>query len=592
MNPSKKKAGEDKIEGALVDLFTRPFYKLAKSAPPRYREKLAQELYQAQMKYLPEEWLSYTIGLGLFSFSLFFPMLYFLFGTISLREYLALPFSAIFSLLIVCLNLAHPGRTRGRYAREFEADMAIGVQVLAIELNSGKRPLEAMKVIANAEYGHFSHLLSFALKQHKAGDKIQDALDKAAASINSVYARRFAVLMKNAYSISRGKQLGNPLLSLSDELVKRNEAELRVYSAKSGLFSQGATVLTIVLPTMMVSLLLVATIFSQIQMDTRMLTLLVGFGISAIAAALYMFQSASLPVFVQHINTSPNIGYIRSTRIKLHQIGYNPRTYLAASIALFFSVFLVSALISLVFSMTMQLPFLLAGFTLLFCLVYPYVQFSRMQKQLEDELPTALEQAAQFMPHSRSEKVIQTLAELDSGKLSEEFAKAQREIEAGARFDQAMEKIYEDTGSQYLKQGLELIVRSHKTGLDMRKSLLNTAEYMRKIKYIMQESKAATFSERATQAVGYLISAALFAIVLSLGTGLSKTLSGTVFSPSPGALDAIAAGIQINLLIHPIIIAWNISALENDRKRALFYAPTLLILGNLLFMSLRNLPLV
>lgn len=584
--------GETKAEQALVSASTRLFYKTAKATPKGYRAGLAKDLYQAQMSYLPEEWISYSIGLALSALAFFLVLPYPLFSMLSLGTGLLFPLAAAMSIFVLYLNLSQPANTKRRHAQEFEADMAIGMQALAIELNSGKRATEAIRTIAEAEYGHFSTLLGMILKQQAAGEKMPYAIDKAAGAIDSQYSRRFAALLKNAYSISKGENLGSPFLSLSDELIRNNEAELREYTAKSGLFSQGSTVLTIVLPTMLVSLALMGAIITKAGTNPAALTIAVGFGISLLASALYIIQAQTLPVFVKRLSPPAKQGYLELTRTRLHILGQRPGSYLAESAAGTAIILVAAAIASSALSLNLMLPVIAGLSAALFFSIWPHVQFSRMQKEIEDELPPALEQAAQLMPHTRSERIVHAIAGLGAGRLSEQFARAERELEAGARLEEAVEKIYRDTGSQYLKQAMMLFVRAHKTGLDTRKALLNTAEYTRKIKYIMQESKAATFSERATQALGYLISAVIFAMIVSLGTGLSKALSGTMFSVDMGMVDAIASGIQIDLFLHPMVIAWNMSALENDPKRAIIYAPILLVLGNLLFLSLRNLPLI
>ena len=584
--------GDNRAEQALVNASTRLFFPLSKSAPAGYRAGLAKDLYQAQMRYLPEEWISYSIGLAVSALAFFLILPYPLFSMLSLSMGLLFASAGAMSLFVLYLNLSQPASTKRRHAKEFEADMAMGMQALAIELNSGKRATEAIRTISEAEYGHFSSLLGMILKQQAAGEKLPYAIDKATGAIDSQYSRRFASLLKNAYSIAKGESLGNPFLSLSDELIRNNEAELREYTAKSGLFSQGSTVLTIDLPTMLVSLALMGAIITKAGTNPAALTIAVGFGISMLASALYIIQAQSLPVFVKRLSPPAKQGYFELTRTRLHILGKRPESYLFESSAGTLAALGAGAIASAAFSLSPLLPALTGVLAAIFFSAWPHMQFSRMQKEIEDELPPALEQAAQLMPHTRSERIVHVLAGLGAGRLSEQFARAERELEAGARLEEAVEKIYRDTGSQYLKQALMLFVRAHKTGLDTRKALLNTAEYTRKIKYIMQESKAATFSERATQALGYLISAVIFAMIVSLGTGLSKALSGTMFSVDMGMVDAIATGIQIDLFLHPMVIAWNMSALENDPKRAILYAPILLVLGNLLFLLLKDLPLI
>jgi len=207
---------------------------------------------------------------------------------------------------------------------------------------------------------------------------------------------------------------------------------------------------------------------------------------------------------------------------------------------------------------------------------------------MEDELPAILEQAAQFAD-MRTEETLNLLAQLDYGHISTEFSKAYAEIKAGSSVEKAIQKISHDTDSALIKRAMDLLIQAHKTGTSMSGAFSQTADYVRKIKFIMQESKAATFGERATQIFGFFISASLFGVVVSMGHSLGFLLSGGFFDVDLPLISAIEFGIQLNLMILPFVIAYNVSYLENDMKRVLFYLPILLIVGNSLFFLTRQL---
>ncbi len=576
----------------LVFFFARLFRPFAALIPKQHLKPLEKNLYQAQMPYLPEEWAAYAFGLSVSTVFLFAPLLWVLLSVAGAGGsfYPAAASALAFGAVVLVMLFVEPFQARKRFAREFEADMALGIQVLAMELDSGARFREALAQ-ASSGASHFSRAIRKVIAEERAGAPMGSCLDRLSSSVDSLFARRACSILKNVYRLSKGKGLGAPLLALSEEMLRNNENELRVYSAKSGMFSQGATVLTIVAPTMIVSLVVIASIFASVGFPPALFTLAIGFGITLAAAGLYRLQLMSLPVFVRRMGSGGFSGFER----KLSMLGYRSAGEYAKRAARFaIPVFLAF------FAFAVYLPlvrgFLLLLFFLVFFLslgyMYPHIEAGRVQKEMEGDLPLALEQAAQFTQGERADDVVRMIAGLKLGRLSAEFEKAGREIKGGARFEDALRKMHQDTGSLLLERASSLLVRAHKTGADVSGAMLETAQYLRRITFIVQESKAATFAERVTQIFGFMMSACLFAVVVSMGKSLGGLLSGTEFAPNAAMLGAVVSGIQINLLLQPFVIAWNLSELENDRKKFFVYLPLLLVGGNALFLLLRGVPLV
>jgi len=566
-------------EGKLVVFLSRLFSPFAGLFPDGFLKELEVDVYQAQLPYRAREWAAYSFGLSSLVFLSFVPLFWVLFSLVDAgRPLFSAFFSALFfSAVVFLIVLFEPRQAKQRFAGEFEADMALGLQVLAIELDSGTRFREAL-VQASFGQDHFSRALRRVVAEERAGTPMGACLERLSASVDSVLVRRACSILKNAYRLSKGKNLGGPLLALSEEILRNNENELRVYSAKSGMFSQGATVLTIVAPTMIVSLVIIASIFTKIRFPPALFTALIGFGITLAAAVLYRIQILSLPVFVRRIGSGGFSDF--GKRILL--LGYaSPAEYA-------WKAFFVALPFTLVFAVLAWGQWLLLFFFVVslasLALLYPHVQFARVQKELENDLPVALEQAAQFTHGERVDDVMRMIAGLGLGRLSLEFEKADRELRGGARFEEALKKVGRDTGSVLMERAFSFLVRAHKTGVDVSAAMQETARYLRRITFIVQESKAATFGERATQIFGFLMSAALFAVVVSMGKSLGGLLSGTDFSPNVGMLDAVVSGIRINLVLQPFVIAWNLSELENDRKKFFTYLPLLLAGGNAIFL--------
>lgn len=577
------------MESKLIDCtytLLRPFKAIM---PEALHDRLARDLYQSQNAHLPEEWFTYSIGLSAFSLILFIPLLYALLSVLETSHLSALPLSLLLSVVVFLLILLQPAVDRRRFTAEFEADMSIALLVLGISLDTDIRFREALERVA-AGFGHFSVAIAKTLKETQAGTALPDALERMATSVDSIYLRRAVGALKNAYKVSGPR--GRPLASLAEEMLKGQEATLREYTAKSGLLSQGSTIFTIVFPTLFISLLMVSSVITRTTLPLPLLSALIGFGFTFLAIMLYQYQISTVPPFVRRLYLSDKISCWRANLERKMRILDHPRTVrshismsLLAFMATFSGILLATSLLDLPAGILISL--FIAFVTGFLFFLGPSFQHAALQKQVEDALPAVLEQAAQFAD-KRTEATILTLAQLGHGRLSREFAKAHAEMKAGASVESALRRVSRDMDSELVRRANDLIIQAHKTGINMRAALLQTAAYVRRIKFIMQESKAATFGERATQIFGFFISATLFGIVVSMGQSLGQLLAGGFFDVDLPLLAAIAFGIQLNLLILPFVISYNVAYLENDMKRVLFYLPTLLLVGNLLFHSTRQ----
>ena len=334
-----------------------------------------------------------------------------------------------------------------------------------------------------------------------------------------------SVYVRRAFAAMRGiysKGGGKILEMLADEMLEGNENRLKEYSAKSGLLSQTSTVLTVVFPTLLVCILMVSAILVKPRIPAPLLTALIGFGFTLFAMLLYQYQLNSVPIFVRRLY---GISKVRGGLLRKGDV-----------------------------------------------------------RKIEDDLPIVLEQAAQ-LSGERGDVVVRTIAELDYGQLSREFEKAHREIVGGSTLQEALEKVYLDTGSYLVKQALDLIRRAYEFGVPMGEALHQTARYIQRIKFVVQESKAATFGERATQIFGFLVSALLFGIVVSMGNGLASLLSGGFMEIDLKTLDAVILGVRINLLVQPFAISFTVANMENKVGKMALYLPLLLLGGNLLFLA-------
>lgn len=547
--------------------------------PRRLEAWLNACLFHADATANGREWWLYCFGIFALGCMLFPALLLFLFSAAKIPLIYAPVAGVLFALSCFLFLLCEPWLEAKKYQEELEADMSLGLLVLGIDVESGERLRQGLFRISAGGYGHFSKEIGRVLREEAGGASLPESLDGLAGKAGSVYVKRAVMAMKNAYRTGEGKALK----MIAEELLVRNENQLREYTSKSGLLSQAATVFTVVLPTMVVCLVMIAAVIKAPAMPPPVLSILIGFGFTFFAVVLYQYQLKSVPVFIKRLYKGEKLGW-GSFREKVDALGdvkYGRKVFVLLIVATFFCFALFNFAFGLFQGLLAGLSALLfsAGFGLL----YPFLKFEEVRRGIEDELPLMLEQAAQFADR-RGEDVLKVMGGMGHGELDRRFSCAAQEIRAGGTLRVSLMKVAEDVKSELLRQALELIVRSYELGVDMRDAFRETARFIQKVKFIFQESRAATFGERATQLFGFLIAAFLFGVVVSMGRGLGELLSGGFFEVDTGVLEAVVTGIRINLLVQPFVISFSVANLEGDMKRFLLYLPALLLVGNLLFL--------
>ena len=408
--------------------------------------------------------------------------------------------------------------------------------------------------------------------------------------------------MMSAYIHSTGKaksniKPGDPLIRLAEQIFDRQSNELKIYLGQAAMISQSAIVFCVVLPVMAAGVIIMfSAIFGPIFEPPELMTALFGIGFTSLFALLYRMQFSKIPVFLRRdfLPQAKKGKFMDKTiedlqyKMNILRYGVTPQYFLkrAVMLSLFGGLF-VAVLPFVQFSQPFYAILAFISITTIsFFLYFNQVEkrFQAIQSDIEDNLPGVLEQTAQSTT-GNLKAAIQSISRYDYGIITDQFKKALRAMEAGESFEQAMSHIPKETGSKLMKFATDLLVRAHKTGMNMNDALMMTSTYVRKIKSLFQESRSATYTERLTQLLGYIMAAALFGSIVTFGSIFSNIGEMGIIGKAGGglAIDAVEKGLIMALLLMPFIIGDSVATLEGDKNRRYFYVAFLWTTGPIIY---------
>jgi len=226
---------------------------------------------------------------------------------------------------------------------------------------------------------------------------------------------------------------------------------------------------------------------------------------------------------------------------------------------------------------------------------FDYVESKRI-REIEENLPAALFQIASFPRRTSMEKIMREIAKSDYGALSEEFAKATRQVDAGSPVPKALESIASENNSMLLRRACSLLSESYQTGADMSTAFKEVAEDIFEMQAIQKQTAAALSLQKYTLlAGGCVLVPLILALLLNIVSSLQFDLAG-ISSVTPeqrqALLDAAVLGSQAYLVIFAAIASVFVATQESNKKKAVLYFTLLFPLALAVFHSVRGLPLL
>ena len=238
--------------------------------------------------------------------------------------------------------------------------------------------------------------------------------------------------------------------------------------------------------------------------------------------------------------------------------------------------------------------FITLAFPALFYYFYLDYAESKRQLEIEEHLPSALFQIASFPKRASMERMLESVAKSDYGPLSEEFARALKQIRSGSPVSQALDQMRSRNNSLLLNRAVSLLLSAYKSGADLSRAFKEVAEDVFQLQSLVKERRGALAMQKYTllAASAFLVPAILgllLNIVSSLQSAFSsETLGISSVSNAQALLDAVVLGNVVYLGFLAIISSVFIASSEGDVKKSVLYVAFLLPLSLLVFSMVRG----
>ncbi|HII39501.1 TPA: type II secretion system F family protein [Candidatus Micrarchaeota archaeon] len=230
-------------------------------------------------------------------------------------------------------------------------------------------------------------------------------------------------------------------------------------------------------------------------------------------------------------------------------------------------------------------------------IIYFYSEYTRSlrTKEIEENLPPALFQIASFPRRTSMEKIMREIAKSDYGSLSEEFAKANRQIAAGASVPQSLDQMAALNDSVILQRACNLLAETYRTGADMSEAFKEVADDVFELQNLQKQTAAALSLQKYTLlAGGCVLVPLILGIILSIVTALNFDFEGITLSTAAqraSLVETAMLGAQIYLVIFAAIASVFVAMQEANAKKAVLYFILLFPVSLAIFYLLKSMPL-
>jgi flagellar protein FlaJ len=162
-----------------------------------------------------------------------------------------------------------------RRAKEIDKDLLFALRHLLIKIRSGITLFESMRGISKGGYGLVSTEFGRIIAEINAGKGEVEVLEETAYRNTSIYFRR--ALWQIASSMRAGADIGNTLTNIVNNLSAEQRISIRKYGSELSPLALGYMMITVIIPTLGVSLLIVLSqMMASFQMGTSVFYIVYG----------------------------------------------------------------------------------------------------------------------------------------------------------------------------------------------------------------------------------------------------------------------------------------------------------------------------
>ena len=247
----------------LARLLAKPFYGFG-SALASANPMLRVELVQAGLDIDDTEYLAITTWLFLF-YAVFFSLIgYVLVRAVDPGKAVLVgdALGLVFGFMVLVQLLVYPKIVVKKKVRELDKNLVFALRTLLIEIKSGVSLFDAMKTVAEGNYGKLSEEFDRTAKEIQTGTPEKEALERMAENNPSDHLRR--TLWQLVNGMKAGADVSIVLKESVDSLTRQQVIEMRRYGGQLKVLSLVYMMMGVIIPALGITFLIVLTSFPQI----------------------------------------------------------------------------------------------------------------------------------------------------------------------------------------------------------------------------------------------------------------------------------------------------------------------------------------
>ena len=264
MNMEKKIFKHMPISDKIILHAGRTFFPFA-SAFLKKNKNLEKEISESSIEISPVEYISGIMVSGIFGFFMFFAVFIFLgnlFRPVSEVLLSSVFIAILFGIIFVFQPIALLKIESIRKIKLMEKDLLFALKYIYIRIKSGISLYDAMIGIAYGDFGEVSKEFKKTIKEISGGIEEVHALENMALRNPSPYFRRVVWQITN--NLRAGTDIANVLESITSSLVNEHKLLIRRYGSELNPIILMYMMLTIVIPSLGITVVVVMSAFSGI----------------------------------------------------------------------------------------------------------------------------------------------------------------------------------------------------------------------------------------------------------------------------------------------------------------------------------------
>jgi len=236
---------------------------------------LPQKLAEAEIPLKDREYLSIAIFSSIYWFTVLFSILTFLPALVGKNFIsISLPISLLVALIAFFYINFYPNLVALRKSKDIERNLLFVVRHLYVQVRSGVSLFDAMVAVSKEDYGIISKEFERAVKEISTGKEQTAVLEEMALRVSHTGFKR--ILWQIVNSLKSGADISKVLSVIANELSQEQRVKIRKYGSQLSPYALMYLMLTVILPTLGISFLIILSSFSGVQIPEAFFFLIWG----------------------------------------------------------------------------------------------------------------------------------------------------------------------------------------------------------------------------------------------------------------------------------------------------------------------------